>query len=43
MLVYPAGELTSKAAGTPELKVSYADLGEVIWPEYLAILQPKTS
>lgn len=43
VLVYPAGELTSKAAGTPELKVSYADLGEVIWPEYLAILQSKTS
>jgi len=39
VMVYPAGELAPAATGMPELKVSYADLNEVIQPEYLAILQ----
>ena len=42
-MVYPAGELAPAAAGMPELKVSYADLNEVIRPEYLAILQQTAS
>ncbi len=43
VLVYPAGELTSMAKGMPELKVPYADLNEVIRPEYLVILQQVAS
>jgi hypothetical protein len=43
VMVYPAGELAPAAAGMPELKVSYADLNEVIRPEYLAILQQTAS
>lgn len=38
VMVYPAGELAPIAVGMPELKLSYADLNEVIRPEYLAIL-----
>lgn len=43
VMVYPAGELAPAAAGMPELKVSYADLNEVLRPEYLAILQRTAS
>jgi len=43
VMVYPTGELAPAAAGMPELKVSYADLNEVIRPEYLAILQQTAS
>jgi hypothetical protein len=43
VMVYPAGELAPAAAGMTELKVSYADLKEVIRPEYLAILQQSVS
>lgn len=43
VMVYPAGELAPAAAGMPELKVSYADLNEVIRPEYLTILQQTAS
>ncbi|ENW28792.1 RsiV family protein [Acinetobacter lwoffii] len=43
VMVYPAGELAPAAAGMPELKVPYADLNEVIRPEYLAILQQEAS
>lgn len=43
VMVYPAGELAPAATGMPELKVSYADLNEVIRPEYLAILQQAAS
>ncbi|WP_218209284.1 DUF3298 domain-containing protein [Acinetobacter sp. F9] len=43
VMVYPPGELSSATTAMSELNLSYADLSEVIRPEYLAILQSRTS